>query len=436
MRSSQQQRQQQRLFPGFATASDDEFRSTLKQLLEENPLFKDYPQLFEKAPDCFVQWRKRYAKSNPKLWRRIFNTERVLKEFFEAVPVLDAVVKLIENDTRLNQNNQQNNQENQQQQYTIIDLCSGKGYLGMILSEMLPPSKVFRIVLMDKAWPMRNAPVKPQHINWEHIYGTFEDENGKNEGTISNNNNLTSTEVAALENIHGEEKHESDDDLPCGVDTNNTKESPKPSLRSYYDTWPIPIDTSKQNLKSSRQLQLIKNHYLSNPSQHPVILLAIHLCGTLSLKAIELFNTNPSVKFLALKPCCLPGMIHAKRHEIFRVGNHCFEASEVCIHGKWKKNKWENGPPRSHIKPRFQKWSSHLYQGIGYGYGEDLGSQIMEGQTSEPTTSGDEKVRKAHAKIVVQHSGGFQNDFLFAERMPVSSATFWDALNQRSTEEQ
>lgn len=375
-------------FSDFATASDEEFKRILRERLVENPLSKDYPELFEKAPECFVKWRRRYSKS-PKLWKRIFQTDRVLKEFCEAVPVLDAVIKMMDTDTRLQQD---------QQQYTIIDLCSGKGYLGMILSEMLPPSKVFRIVLMDKAWPMRNSPVKPQHINWEHIYGNI--------GEQGNNQSINTDE-------NDEEK-------------NDSEASTTPT---YYDTWPIPIDTSKQDLKSSRQLQLIKKHYLSNPSQHPVILLAIHLCGTLSLRAIELFNTNPSVKFLALKPCCLPGMVHAKRHELFRVGNHCFEASEVCVHGKWNKDKWENGPPRSHLKPKFQKWSDHLYRGIGY---EDSESSTTFGNAE--SSNKDETVRKIHTNIVVQHGGGFQNDFLFAERMPVSSSNVWERLDKDSLE--
>ena len=253
--------------------------------------------------------------------------------------------------------------------------------------------------------------------------------------------------------------------------------------------WPIPIDTSKQNLKSSRQLQQIKKHYLSNESQHPVIILAIHLCGTLSLKAIELFNSNPkSVKFLALKPCCLPGMIHAKRDEVFQIGNHKFDASEVCVHGKWKKNKWEKGPPRSHLEPKFKRWSKHLYRGIDDDHnntnniGNDNGDRmpytsqdkdstknndggddaIDDGndgdgddgatnkQKKEETSSEsaaaksapvsastidndndhDNKVRKLHARIRVQHDGGFQNDFLFAERVPVSSEEVWLELEK------
>lgn len=67
----------------------------------------------------------------------------------------------------------------------------------------------------------------------------------------------------------------------------------------------------------------------------PIILVAVHLCGTLSLKAVELFNRNPETKFFCLKPCCLPTMVHAKRKEIFKLGEHSFEAKEVCTFLSW-----------------------------------------------------------------------------------------------------
>jgi len=472
---------QQKLFSDFSTASDDEFRRILRHHLEQNPLSKDYPDLFEKAPDCFVKWRQRFSASNPKLWKRLFTMDRVLKEFFEAVPVLDAIAKMIDSDTRLQQQQQPPNndgtpqqQQQQHQTYTIIDLCSGKGYLGMILSEILPPSKVFRIVLMDKAWPMRNSSVKPQHINWEHIYGTHSAESSTTfcrEIAPSQADETTEGDNDNDNNDDNDNDNDNDDNNDNNNDNNDSSVEAKKPLqptRSYYDTWPIPIDTSKQDLKSSRQLELIRTHYLSNPSEHPVILLAIHLCGTLSLRAIDLFNTNPSIKFLALKPCCLPGMIHAKRKEIFRIGTHTFDASEVCVHGKWKKNKWEKGPPRSHLRPKFQKWSEHLYKGIGWGNNNNktknnnddasshqhreevpfhgtaaaaaaaTNANASDGPASPPTThheiQGDEdEIRKVHARICVQHAGGFQNDFLFAERTPISSATVWHGLDQWST---
>jgi len=408
----------------FSTASDEDFRETLRARLLEHPLAADYPDLFARAPDCFVRWRQRFLATNLKLWRRLFSADKVVKEFVEAVPVLDAVVKMIENDTRLGEA-----KNGTRQSYTIIDLCSGKGYLGMILSEVLPPSKVFRIVLMDKAWPMRNVPPQAQHINWDHIYGTYDDRC-----------------LPAVDAEEDEEAKEERHIVPTeATDATSKQIAPVNShSRSYYDTWPIPLNTSKQDLKASRQLAQIQRHYLSNPSEHPVVLLAIHLCGTLSLRAVELFNANPAIRFFALKPCCLPGMVHAKRREVFRIGSHAFEASEVCVHGRWNKNRWENGPPRSHLQKKFKIWSRHLYRGIGHGLTSDKdaavaaakGDELDSGGDFESQKSGsaecDEPVRKTHARIRVQHEGGFQNDFLFAERTPISCASVWHGLDQYS----
>jgi Methyltransferase domain len=357
--------------------SDDEFCAYMAAQLQQHPLSKDFPGIFEKAPRCITKWRRRFA-DNPALWKRLFDKDRVTKEFIEAVPVLDAVVRLIAAKT-----------SNDNKQYTIVDLCSGKGYLSMLLSELLPPEKVFRIILMDKAFAMRNQQLKPHHINWEHIYGVIPRE---------------------------------DDSLNAGAPSSVS------SPPTYYDTWPISLDASKQDLKASRQLANIRQHHFSK--EHPAIILAIHLCGTLSLRAVQLFNDNPDVvHFLALKPCCLPGMVHAKRHEIFQLGNHQFDAKEVCIHGKWKQNKWVGGPPRSHIQQKFQVWAQHLYCGIIV---EDAKAKVEETSTTSNNNNNNNDTvvitaRKLHCRVMVQQGGGFQNDFLFAQRTPTTAAV-WEHL--------
>jgi hypothetical protein len=360
--------------------SDDEFCVYMSSQLQQHALADEFPEIFSKAPHCWTNWRRRFS-DNPPLWRRLFDKDRVIKEFVEAVPVLDAVVKLIQQQTTTDR------------QYHIIDLCSGKGYLSMLLSELLPASKVLRIVLMDKAFPMRNQQPQSHHINWEHIYGERPKEEKKNQMSTPSTTSLS------------------------------------PPL-TYYDTWPIPLDTSKQDLKASRQLVNIQRHYLSK--EHPAIILAIHLCGSLSLRAIQLFNDNPdTVHFLALKPCCLPGMVHAKRHEIFHIGGHQFDSKEVCIHGKWKQNKWVGGPPRSHIQHKFQTWSHHLYCGI-ISANENGVTVQDKNETGDNNNVGPKPSnivsRKMHCRVMVQQNGGFQNDFLFAQRPPPTTDTMWTKL--------
>ena len=491
-------------FSNFSTASDDEFCMVIMERLNEDPISKQYPKLFNLIPNIFLKWRKRYSVTNPKLWKRLFDLDRVIKEFIEACPVIDSVLTTIENEKH--QDDEESEEKKQKQCYTIIDLCSGKGYLGMILSEMLPPSKIFRIVLMDIAWPMRNVPnakSKPQHINWDHIYGKIggtdeieiEIEIEKGKTKIEDENETTNVGVVCQDIII--------------EDDNGTTSTSSTPPNTYYDTWPIPIDTSKQDLKSSRQLKKISEHFLSN-KDHPVIMIGIHLCGILSMRAIDLYNTNRNIKLFVLKPCCLPGMVHAKRKEIFSFNKdhlsslknnhpnqHTFKAEDVCVHGKWKRNKWINGPPRSHLQPKFIKWCTNLYHGINeIDYDDDISSNNNNNNnkllTAETTTtaessgstednddsnsnndndvdveiesltinSNDNSVvkqpdgddddndavetitetkiltttQKLHTRIQVQHDGGFQNDFIFAERLPISSTKVWYELNKYKVE--
>eukprot|EP00980_Cylindrotheca_fusiformis_P015240 scaffold4238_cov63-Cylindrotheca_fusiformis.AAC.1 len=102
--------------------TDEEFESWIaaELRLENSQLDKEYPLVFNKIAHCILKWRKRY-QGNSTLWNRIFKKDRVVKEAIESVPVIHAVDLWI----RTNEN------------VTIIDLCSGKGYLSMILSEYL-----------------------------------------------------------------------------------------------------------------------------------------------------------------------------------------------------------------------------------------------------------------------------------------------------------
>ena len=74
-------------------------------------------------------------------------------------------------------------------------------------------------------------------------------------------------------------------------------EIPNKDGETYFTTWPIPLFTSKQDLKQSCNHRQMKKHFFDKV-EGPVVILAVHLCGTLSLKAIDMFNTNDNVKFL------------------------------------------------------------------------------------------------------------------------------------------
>lgn len=137
------------------------------------------------------------------------------------------------------------------------------------------------------------------------------------------------------------------------------------------------------------------------------------------------------------------GMVHAKRDEIFRLGDHSFDSKVsniyryidcvvmkafnlhftffemecdcdpynqlVCMAGKWKKNVWK-GPPRHVTKVYFERWAENLFLGMN-----------------------DRDAAKIKKNISVQHGGGYQNEFLFAERLP-ETAPVWDVLRQEELE--
>ena len=121
-----------------------------------------------------------------------------------------------------------------------------------------------------------------------------------------------------------------------------------------------------------------------------------------------MFNANANAFKLILKPCCLPNweIVNAYKYHTFNTPEHHFgpfgsqkfivKTRDVCARGKWKKNKWI-GPPRSSLEPKFNVWTETLCKSI-----EDRG------------------VVKNVQKIEIQTDGGFQNAYIFADRIKTS----------------
>ena len=305
------------------------FADWLDKALRAAPNQAAYGSTYIDSAAAVVRWRRRY-RGNPKLWNRLMK-DKVVKELVECAPVVAACRDYVDAHAK---------------PVTVVDLCSGKGYLAMLLSELLPKDKVARIVLVDKAWPLngQDEPL-PHQIKWDHIY-------------------------------------------------------------DYYEAWPITLTTSKQNLKCKSSVRGMKRRVLDE-APGDIVVLAVHLCGTLSLKALDLFNSHEKCSFLVLKPCCLPGLVHSKRDEVFVVGDHSFDSKEVCSNGRFKGNVWK-GPPRHLIRGKFERWARNLEQGA--------------------KLRGD-GVRKLE-NITVQTEGGFQNAFIFAEHEQ-ATAPLWDGLARR-----
>ena len=59
------------------------------------------------------------------------------------------------------------------------------------------------------------------------------------------------------------------------------------------------------------------------------VVAARSLCGTLALRAAQLFNAHANVLLLALRPCCLPSRRQATQNMVYEVGGHTFSAREL-----------------------------------------------------------------------------------------------------------
>ena len=330
-------------------ADEAAFSVWLSTRFAEEPGADEYSELFADAHDAVLRWRRRY-RGKQRIWKAL-KAERIIKEIVEAAPVLAAACELVANTPH-------------GEPFTIVDLCSGKGFLSMVLSELLPSDRVARCVLVDKAWPPfdHEGPIAPHHISDEHIYGARE----------GNELRLRASPAAG--------------------------------------PWPIPLFTSKQNLKNKATLRGMTRNVFDR-CEGPVLLLGVHLCGTLALRACDLFNNNEQVKLLALKPCCLPSMVHANRDEVFSVGDHSFEAREVCAAGRFRAGGVWDGPPRADLGPRFERWTEHLLHGV-----------------SVAATSGSKAITFSR----VQTKGGYQNLFVWTERGPNVTEPLWERLGRSS----
>lgn len=224
--------------------------ATLAGALRQQPISTLYPELTEEYIGVLTRWKDRFS---PAVWTRMTKhgtdrTPRCVKEMNECAPVVVAVRDALK---------RRASAETAPPPATIVDLCSGFGFLGMILSEVLQPEAVERIHLVDQMWPMGNATESgPTQITWEHIRAPG---------------------------------------------------------------WPIPLRTRKTNLKKGAEMRQLEKYVIGSASGS-VIVAGVHLCGTLAIKAIELFNRRrDKIAMICLKPCCLPGRIHAAREETWTV---------------------------------------------------------------------------------------------------------------------
>ena len=316
--------------------------------MHQLPVGKLHPELVKKAVEIVKKWKRDFPLS---VWTRTVKGDRVAKEFNESAPVIARMLKFVDEEFE--------KPEREGERITVVDLCSGFGYLGMFLSEMLDAEKVRKIYLIDKEWPPFGSKPKENRMSNEHIVG-IGTECGDEEGGIG----------------------------------------------SWTPKYPIPLSIRKVDLKAYDSVQSMSIHVFGETRhlKSPIVILGIHLCGTLSFKACEMFNANANAIKLILKPCCLPNWAIVHQYSDYLdpptdyfgpFGSQRFyvKTRDVCAKGKWKKNTWI-GPPRQTLEPKFNLWAETLCRSV-----EEVG------------------VNKKLERIEVQETGGFQNAYIFADRI-------------------
>lgn len=145
---------------GEGVISNEEWASWLTAELQSCAAYAIHSELLDRCCEIATSWRTRFW-GRKGLWNRIRRGNRLAKELAEVAPVLARVLKEVELASVPDCG----------PKIIVMDLCSGFGYLGMFLSELLGPysAKVERIVLVDKMWAPQNVTRKPHHIDPAHI---------------------------------------------------------------------------------------------------------------------------------------------------------------------------------------------------------------------------------------------------------------------------
>ena len=161
------------------------------------------------------------ARMPPAVYARVCKGPRLLKEMQEALPVLHTVRSHL--DTL----------DPADGPVTVLDLCSGFGYLSMLLAETLPADRVAQILLIDRAWPLGGGAggASQSCMSTQHLQSSM--------------------------------------------------------------AWRGPLRAVRCNIKKKGDRHKLDALVAAAPG--PVLCCGIHLCGALSIRAVDIFNSHAQV---------------------------------------------------------------------------------------------------------------------------------------------
>eukprot|EP00591_Stephanopyxis_turris_P009157 CAMPEP_0195509080 /NCGR_PEP_ID=MMETSP0794_2-20130614/2109_1 /TAXON_ID=515487 /ORGANISM="Stephanopyxis turris, Strain CCMP 815" /LENGTH=459 /DNA_ID=CAMNT_0040636203 /DNA_START=81 /DNA_END=1460 /DNA_ORIENTATION=+ len=210
-----------------------------------------YVNLVHESSYILRQWGATWETKDK--FKSLLNKPSLRHEIEESIVAIRGVLIWLDQ-TSLNKKKNNNDNPEKEDAFTMVDLCCGKGIMSMLLSYLCDrPSirehsnirKMKHIVMVDKSI-----------INWDHIH-----ESNRNASPSSDEPNRRSMGISTWGGI------------------NIHDESFLDRLLEYNET-----------------------------TKHKLLIVGIHLCKTLSPRAIGIFNQlgQERAPFLQLAPCCLP----------------------------------------------------------------------------------------------------------------------------------
>lgn len=215
---------------------------------------------YAKLIDCIIEYvipfwnlKWRYCQE----LSGIINKRKITHEIEESVPVLHYVLKMINNII------DNNDKENNKLSIPIIDLCSGKGILSMLIISFIKlvpqyqklSNYIKNIYLLDR--------------NWDINYMEMEEMKARNQ-------DYTKKPKCAIKSSH---------------------------LQLLSKEFNVKFTPIRTNIHNEKIIEFLKEEFTEN---RKVLVMAIHLCRRLSARAIQIYNLSKTIHAFILAPCCLP----------------------------------------------------------------------------------------------------------------------------------